>query len=101
MSPATRTFVDYLASSYRFPLALAFGAGAGVSAAVMTWFPELGKGYDPGAILLLTLGVPMVVGSAVRQMLAVTNARFGPASDFTCIAKVVEEWAGVEIRSKK
>jgi 3-hydroxyisobutyrate dehydrogenase-like beta-hydroxyacid dehydrogenase len=47
------------------------------------------------------LGVPMVVGSAVRQMLAVTNARFGPASDFTCIAKVVEEWAGVEIRSKK
>jgi hypothetical protein len=43
----------------------------------------------------------MVVGSAVRQMLAVTNARFGPASDFTCIAKVVEEWAGVEIRSKK
>jgi 3-hydroxyisobutyrate dehydrogenase-like beta-hydroxyacid dehydrogenase len=46
------------------------------------------------------LGVPMVVGSAVRQMLAVTNARFGPASDFTCIAKVVEEWAGVEIRRR-
>lgn len=44
------------------------------------------------------LGVPMVVGAAVRQMLAVTNAKFGPASDFTCIAKVVEEWAGVEIR---
>jgi 3-hydroxyisobutyrate dehydrogenase-like beta-hydroxyacid dehydrogenase len=44
------------------------------------------------------LGVPMVVGAAVRQMLAVTNARFGPSSDFTCIAKVVEEWAGVEIR---
>ena len=61
MSPATRTFVDYLASSYHFPLALAFGAGAGVSAAVMTWFPELGKGSDPGAIVLLTLGVPMVV----------------------------------------
>ena len=47
------------------------------------------------------LGVPMVVGSAVRQMLAVTNAKFGPSSDFTCIAKVVEEWAGVQIRSKK
>jgi 3-hydroxyisobutyrate dehydrogenase-like beta-hydroxyacid dehydrogenase len=44
------------------------------------------------------LGVPMVVGSAVRQMLAVTNARFGPEADFTCIAKVVEEWAGAEIR---
>jgi 3-hydroxyisobutyrate dehydrogenase-like beta-hydroxyacid dehydrogenase len=47
-----------------------------------------------------TLGVPMVVGAAVRQMLAVTQAKFGAASDFTCIAKVVEEWAGVEIRSK-
>jgi 3-hydroxyisobutyrate dehydrogenase-like beta-hydroxyacid dehydrogenase len=44
------------------------------------------------------LGVPMIVGAAVRQMLAVTNAKFGPESDFTCIAKVIEEWAGVEIR---
>jgi 3-hydroxyisobutyrate dehydrogenase-like beta-hydroxyacid dehydrogenase len=39
------------------------------------------------------LGVPMVVGEAVRQMFAVTQARFGSASDFTEIAKVVEEWA--------
>jgi 3-hydroxyisobutyrate dehydrogenase-like beta-hydroxyacid dehydrogenase len=46
------------------------------------------------------LGVPMVVGAAVRQMLAVTQARFGAQSDFTCIAKVLEEWAGVEIRSR-
>ena len=44
------------------------------------------------------LGVPMVAGAAVRQMLAITNARFGPDSDFTSIAKVLEEWAGVEIR---
>jgi 3-hydroxyisobutyrate dehydrogenase-like beta-hydroxyacid dehydrogenase len=44
------------------------------------------------------LGVPMVVGAAVREMLAITNAKFGPASDFTSIARVVEEWAGVEIR---
>jgi 3-hydroxyisobutyrate dehydrogenase-like beta-hydroxyacid dehydrogenase len=47
------------------------------------------------------LGVPMVVGAAVRQMLAVTKARFGADSDFTYIAKVLEEWAGVEIRSPK
>jgi len=46
------------------------------------------------------LGVPMVVGAAVRQMLAVTQAKFGAQSDFTCIAKVLEEWAGVEIRSR-
>jgi len=44
------------------------------------------------------LGVPMVAGAAVRQMLAITNARFGADSDFTSIAKVVEEWAGVEIK---
>ena len=44
------------------------------------------------------LGVPMVAGAAVRQMLAITNAKFGPESDFTSIARVVEEWAGVEIK---
>ena len=44
------------------------------------------------------LGVPMVAGAAVRQMLAITNAKIGPDSDFTSIAKVVEEWAGVEIK---
>ena len=47
------------------------------------------------------MGVPMVVGAVVRQMLAITQAKFGAASDFTCMAKVVEEWAGVEkYRSK-
>jgi 3-hydroxyisobutyrate dehydrogenase-like beta-hydroxyacid dehydrogenase len=44
------------------------------------------------------LGVPMVAGAAVRQMLAITQAKFGADSDFTSIAKVVEEWAGVEIK---
>ena len=46
-----------------------------------------------------TLGVPMVVGAAVRQFLAVTQAKYGPDSDFTSMARVVEEWAHVEIRS--
>jgi 3-hydroxyisobutyrate dehydrogenase-like beta-hydroxyacid dehydrogenase len=44
------------------------------------------------------MGVPMVCGASVRQMLAITNAKFGANSDFTFIAKVLEEWAGVEIR---
>jgi 3-hydroxyisobutyrate dehydrogenase-like beta-hydroxyacid dehydrogenase len=44
------------------------------------------------------MGVPMVCGAAVRQMLAITNAKFGANSDFTFIAKVLEEWAGVEMR---
>ena len=44
------------------------------------------------------LGVPMVVGAAVRQMLAVTNAVYGPDSDFTSVCRVVESWAGVTVR---
>lgn len=44
------------------------------------------------------LGVPMVVGAAVREMLAITQAKYGPASDFTSVARVIEEWAGVQIR---
>ncbi|MGC2082559.1 MAG: NAD(P)-dependent oxidoreductase [Bradyrhizobium sp.] len=44
------------------------------------------------------MGVPMVCGAVVRQMLAITNAKYGPTSDFTSIARVVEEWAGVEMR---
>ncbi|MET0674957.1 MAG: NAD(P)-dependent oxidoreductase [Bradyrhizobium sp.] len=44
------------------------------------------------------MGVPMVCGAVVRQMLAITQAKFGATSDFTSIAKVVEEWAGVEMR---
>jgi 3-hydroxyisobutyrate dehydrogenase-like beta-hydroxyacid dehydrogenase len=44
------------------------------------------------------LGVPMIVGSAVRQLLSITNAQFGPASDFTSMVRTVEGWAGVEVR---
>jgi 3-hydroxyisobutyrate dehydrogenase-like beta-hydroxyacid dehydrogenase len=46
------------------------------------------------------LGVPMIGGSFVRQILAATNAKFGPDSDFTSMVKIVEEWAGVEIKAK-
>jgi hypothetical protein len=34
----------------------------------------------------------------VFQVLGITKARYGADSDFTCIAKVYEEWAGVEMR---
>lgn len=88
-------------------------AGSGRNSATQDKFPRavLPRTFDIGFATGLSykdvrlcvdeaesLGVPMVVGAAVRQMLAVTNAKFGPASDFTSIAKVVEEWAGVEIR---
>ena len=45
------------------------------------------------------MGVPMVVGSAVRQLLSVTNQLYGPDSDFTCMVKTVETWAQVEVGS--
>lgn len=44
------------------------------------------------------MGVPMISGAVVRQILAATNARYGPNSDFTSIVKITEEWAGVEVR---
>ena len=44
------------------------------------------------------MGVPMIMGAVVRQILAVTQAKYGPDSDFTSIAKLSEEWAGVQIR---
>ncbi|TCH97830.1 NAD(P)-dependent oxidoreductase [Roseococcus sp. SYP-B2431] len=44
------------------------------------------------------MGVPMLVGSAVLQMLGVTAATYGKESDFTSVAKILENWAGVEIR---
>ena len=108
--------------------ALAMGVKAGVDAKVMVDIINASSGRNsatqdkfPRAILPRTfdfgfatalsykdvrlcvdeaeaMGVPMVIGSAVRQMLAVTQARFGPDSDFTSIAKVIEEWVGVEIK---
>lgn len=88
-------------------------AGSGRNSATQDKFPRavLTRTFDFGFATGLSykdvrlcldeaeaLGVPMVAGAAVRQMLAITNARFGPESDFTSIAKVVEEWAGVEIK---
>ncbi|OZI63062.1 NAD(P)-dependent oxidoreductase [Bordetella genomosp. 11] len=46
------------------------------------------------------IGVPMVVGSAVREMLVMTHAMCGEDADFTHIARMVETIAGVEIRQR-
>jgi 3-hydroxyisobutyrate dehydrogenase-like beta-hydroxyacid dehydrogenase len=88
-------------------------AGSGRNSATQDKFPRaiLTRSFDFGFATGLSykdvrlcideaeaLGVPMVAGAAVRQMLAITQAKFGADSDFTSIAKVVEEWAGVEIK---
>lgn len=43
------------------------------------------------------MGVPMMMGTTARTMLNITQAQFGGNSDFTSMAKVVEQWADVEI----
>jgi len=47
------------------------------------------------------LGVPMPIAGTVHQMWLMANAQNGPGSDFTEITKIIEKWAGVEVRSKK
>ena len=46
------------------------------------------------------LGVPMVVGNAVRQMMAIGKAAMGPDADITEFVKPVEQWAGVQVGKK-
>lgn len=45
------------------------------------------------------LGVPMIVGNAVRQLVGIAKAKLGGASDITQIVQPVEDWAGVEVTS--
>jgi 3-hydroxyisobutyrate dehydrogenase-like beta-hydroxyacid dehydrogenase len=88
-------------------------AGSGRNSATQDKFPRaiLPRTFDFGFATGLSykdvglcvdeaeaMGVPMVCGSVVRQMLAITIAKYGASSDFTSIAKVLEEWAGVEMR---
>ena len=88
-------------------------AGSGRNSATQDKFPRsvLPRTFDFGFATGLSykdvrlcvdeaeaLGVPMIVGAAVREMLAVTNAVYGAESDFTSLCKVVESWAGVEVR---
>jgi 3-hydroxyisobutyrate dehydrogenase-like beta-hydroxyacid dehydrogenase len=47
------------------------------------------------------MGVPMWVGAMVRQMFQLSTKQYGENADFTTIVKCVEQWAGVEVRTKK
>ena len=91
-------------------------AGSGASNATLDKVPKyiIGRGFDFGFPIGLSakdarlcleeseaLGVPMVVGSAVRQMINITKGRLGPDADLTEIIKPIEEWAGVTVSSPK
>ena len=45
-------------------------------------------------------GVPMIVGSAVRQLLNAAKAQFGADADMTTLIRLVEGRAGAEVRGK-
>jgi 3-hydroxyisobutyrate dehydrogenase-like beta-hydroxyacid dehydrogenase len=47
------------------------------------------------------LGVPMLVGSAVRQFLAISTATEGENGDMSEMVKCVERWAGVTVGAKQ
>jgi 3-hydroxyisobutyrate dehydrogenase-like beta-hydroxyacid dehydrogenase len=47
------------------------------------------------------LGVPMIVGNAVRQLVGIAKALEGAGSDITKIVRPVEQWAGVEVKPGK
>jgi 3-hydroxyisobutyrate dehydrogenase-like beta-hydroxyacid dehydrogenase len=89
-----------------------FNNGTGRNSATQDKFPRniIPRTFDAGFATALAykdvrlcvdeaeaLGVPMVAGAAIREMMAVTNAKFGGDSDFTSVARLLEEWAGVEI----
>jgi len=45
-------------------------------------------------------GVPMMVGSAVRQLLHMTRDQYGPDVDMTNLIRVIEQWAHVEVKGR-
>jgi 3-hydroxyisobutyrate dehydrogenase-like beta-hydroxyacid dehydrogenase len=91
-------------------------AGSGRNTATMDKIPRcvLNRKFDFGfAIGLLNkdvrlcmeeadaMGVPMVVGSAVQQLMSITAAAEGPEADMTDVVKIVEQWAGVVVKSNE
>ena len=88
-------------------------AGSGRNTASVDKFPRcvLPRTFDVGFAAALAykdvrlcvdeaeyIGSPMIVGSAVRDMLSITTSLFGKQADFTDVVRVCESWAGVEVR---
>jgi 2-hydroxy-3-oxopropionate reductase len=91
-------------------------SGSGSSNATLTKIPKfvLTRSFDFGFAIGLSakdirlcleesdaLGVPMIVGGAVRQLLTVAKSDLGPDADLTEIIKPIEGWAGVTVAGKK
>jgi 3-hydroxyisobutyrate dehydrogenase-like beta-hydroxyacid dehydrogenase len=92
-----------------------FNAGSGRNTATTDKVPKhiLPRSFDFGMPIGLSakdarlcleeadrVGVPMVVGSAVRQLVNIARDRLGADADMTEVIRVLEEWAGIEVRGK-
>jgi 3-hydroxyisobutyrate dehydrogenase-like beta-hydroxyacid dehydrogenase len=90
-------------------------AGSGLNTASRDKFPRavLPRTFDYGFTNALMfkdvklcldeaegMGVPMWVGSMVRQLFQLANTQQGPDADFTTIVKCVEQWADVEVKAR-
>lgn len=47
-----------------------------------------------------SMGIPMPVSVAIREMLAITSATFGEGADISDVARLMEQWAGITIGGK-
>jgi 3-hydroxyisobutyrate dehydrogenase-like beta-hydroxyacid dehydrogenase len=47
------------------------------------------------------LGMPMIVGTAVRQLLAITSASEGSGADMTEIVRTLERWVDIEVGAEE
>lgn len=92
-----------------------FNSGSGRNSATSDKLPRavLPRTFDFGFSTALSLkdtrlcldeaeamGIPMPVGSAVRQVLNMTRAAFGDQADFTRMVCLIEQWAGVEVPTR-
>lgn len=47
-----------------------------------------------------SMGIPMPVSVAIREMLAITTATFGESADISDVSRLMEQWAGITIKGK-
>jgi len=80
--------------------AVSISAGASLGGRPAAVYME-GSGVYVGSFNLLCLGrrlgVPMLLGTVVRQMLSITCNTYGFDADCTCVARIVEGWSGCAI----
>jgi 3-hydroxyisobutyrate dehydrogenase-like beta-hydroxyacid dehydrogenase len=94
----------------------AFNAGSGRNSATEAKFPKqvLNRRFDSGFRLELMLkdvglalaeadvqGIAMPVGGLIEQLWRLADGIAGPGADHTEVARVYEQWAGVEIAARE